>query len=150
MAKHRRYSKKRTQKGGLVNNDKQILRDLGFTENDINYIFGRHRNMQIDFFFNSVNGIPGSQFYPHPKAPSQVMRELRDEGDFTDEEDSSSFVVAEGIRKSKRRTKKQKKTRKHKRRQYGGNMTVTEDLSPQNYKDDEYNQIKNLQLYPKQ
>jgi hypothetical protein len=52
---------------------------------------------------------------------------------------------------NKRKTKKSKKTRKNrKRRQYGGNMTVTEDLDLQNYKDDEYNQMKNLGLYPKQ
>jgi hypothetical protein len=142
MAKHRRYSKKRIQKGGLINTDKQTLRDLGFTENDINYIFGRHKNMPIEFFINSVNGIPGNQFYPHPQTSQEIMERLRDEGDYTDEEYSSMSDMGEGIHKhkkrqtNKRKTKKSKKTRKHrKRRQYGGIVGETTTTS---YIENEY------------
>jgi|688.fasta_scaffold1441992_1 hypothetical protein len=131
MAKHRRYSRKRIQKGGLINTDKQTLRDLGFTENDINYIFGRHKNMQIEFFINSVNGIPGNEFYPHPQTPQEIMERLRDEGDYTDEDTDNSDMDG-GKRRYKRRTtnkrktKKSKKTRKHrKRRQRGGDGFTT-------------------------
>jgi hypothetical protein len=114
MSKHRRYSRKRIQKGGLINTDKQTLRDLGFTENDINYIFGRHKNMQIEFFINSVNGIPGNEFYPHPQTPQEIMERLRDEGDY------------KRRTTNKRKTKKSKKTRKHrKRRQRGGDGFTT-------------------------
>jgi hypothetical protein len=131
MAKHKRYSRKRIQKGGLINTDKQTLRDLGFTENDINYIFGRHKNMQIEFFINSVNGIPGNEFYPHPQTPQEIMERLRDEGDYTDEDTDNSDMDG-GKRRYKRRTtnkrktKKSKKTRKHrKRRQRGGDGFTT-------------------------
>ena len=154
MAKHRRYSRKRIQKGGLINTDKQTLRDLGFTENDINYIFGRHKNMQIEFFINSVNGIPGNEFYPHPQTPQEIMERLRDEGDYTDEDTDNSDMDG-GKRRYKRRTtnkrktKKSKKTRKHrKRRQRGGDgFTTSITTNPIAYKEDEYDQFKNALNY---
>jgi hypothetical protein len=134
MAKHRRYSRKRIQKGGLINTDKQTLRDLGFTENDINYIFGRHKNMQIEFFINSVNGIPGNEFYPHPQTPQEIMERLRDEGDYTDEDIDNSDMDG-GKRRYKRRTtnkrktKKSKKTRKNRKRRQRGGYGFTTSLS---------------------
>jgi hypothetical protein len=139
MAKHRRYSRQRAQKGGLVDGDRQTLLGLGFTEDDINYIFARHKNMPIEFFINSVNGIPGNQFYPHPQTPQEIMERLRDEGDDTDPEysDTDNSVMDGGKRRYKRRTtnkrktnkrnlKKSKKTRKHrKRKHYGGGFTTS-------------------------
>lgn len=136
MTKNRRYSrrrhsKRRSQKGGrLVDADKDTLRQLGFTENDIKYIFGHYDNMHIDFFINAVNSVPGSHWYSAPQTPQQIMERLREEGDFTDVEQTPTPDDINGG--SRRKIKKQKKTRKHKkRRQRGGNgftTVVTDEL----------------------
>jgi len=151
MAKHRRYSKKRSQKGGLVDSDRQTLLDLGFTQDDINYIFSRHSNIAIEFFINSVNSVPNSFFYPHPQTPQQIMERLREEGDYTDAEDSD---IDGGKRKNKRRKtnkrktnkRKSKKTRKHRKRNYYGGAFTTSVDTPLTENKENYEQYVRLGL----
>jgi len=88
MTKHRRYSRKRNHKkqrrasrkmkGGLAENDRQALLGLGFTEQQVNYLFDEHPDMDIAFFENSVNGIPGNQFFPQPQTPDAIIANLQE------------------------------------------------------------------------
>ncbi len=199
-------------RGGVGQENIGTLQQLGFNQEQIDYLLETHPDMDVVFLQNSVNGVPNSIFFPNPQNPDQIItalqaidadidnaneslnttRDLMSQysnnsnnsnnslnnsgfsnissipGDsdneimdisFDSNTDTTPDTTPESIggkrrtlsKQNKRKTKKSKKTRKHrKRRQRGGNMTVTEDLTLQNYKDDEYNQMKDLRLYSKQ
>ena len=131
----RRQTKKsrrpRHQKGGFVDADRARLTELGFSEQDINYLFEQNPDMMIEFFENSVNPPPNNPFFPAPQTPAAIMAAIRenDAQDFepvpnieevdpdegvTDNEFSQSYGGRRRRRTNKRRT--HKKIRTHKRR----------------------------------
>jgi hypothetical protein len=128
----------RNQKGGLVDTDRARLIQLGFSEQDINYLFEQNPDMMIDFFENSVNPPPNNPFFPSPQTPVAIMAAIRenDAQDFgpvpnieevdpdegvTDNEFSQSYGGRKMRRTHKRirthkRSRMHKKSRTHKRR----------------------------------
>ena len=122
---------RKSQKGGLVDEDRNRLADIGFSEEDINYLFEHNPNMAIDFFENAVNPSGNNPFFPEPQTPAQIMVSIRenDAQDFgpdeteldegvTDNEFSQSYGGRKKRRTKRRRTNKRRtnKRRTNKRR----------------------------------
>jgi len=107
MAKHKRYSRKRSQrrnrrvsrkmKGGLVETDRNILLGLGFTQQQVDYLFAEHPDIMIEFFQNSVNGVPGNQFFPEAQTPDQIIAALQAIDADIDNADESLNTTREAI-----------------------------------------------------
>ena len=107
MAKHRRYSRKRGQrrnrrasrkmKGGVGQEDVVTLEQLRFNPVQIEYLLQNHPDMDIVFLQNSVNGVPGSQFFSIPQTPDQIITTLQAIDADTDNVDDSLNTTREAI-----------------------------------------------------
>lgn len=156
MAKHRTQRRKRQKKrvrksrryrkkmyGGLVDTDRQVLVNLGFTDQDINYLYNNHGDMDILFFQNSVNGVPGNMFYENPQTPAQIMEGLRNINDEVLQADGafseSGYTTSEtiGSQGGKKRTKRRYRSR-------GGGFTVSEENEPYSYLDQREISMSNM------
>ena len=58
--------------------DRNELSELGFNENQIEYLLAFHDDMDIQFFRNSIRGVPNSPFFSQPKTPAEIIRRLRE------------------------------------------------------------------------
>ena len=78
MTRHRRQSKRssRQMRGGLVETDRQILTGLGFSQEQITYLFAHNPDMQIDFIQNSINPPPNNPFFIEAQTPQQFMTDI--------------------------------------------------------------------------
>ncbi len=116
----------RSQKGGLIDADRVRLTELGFSEQDINYLFEQNPDMMIDFFENSVNPPPNNPFFPSPQTPVAIMAAIRenDAQDFgpvpnIEEVDPDEGVTDNEFSQSyggRRMRRTYKRSRTHKRR----------------------------------
>jgi len=86
MARHRRQSKRRTynknrrssrkMRGGVAETDRQALTNLGFTEQNINYLIANNPNMLLEFVQNSINPPPNNPFFTESQTPAQFMTDI--------------------------------------------------------------------------
>ena len=92
MTRHRRHNKRssRKMKGGVVEDDRRTLKDLGFTNRNINYLFAHNPDMPIEFFQNSRNPPPNNRFYTEEQTPRQIMAEIRNNNESIDNTDTDS------------------------------------------------------------
>lgn len=107
MAKHKRYSRKRSQRrnrrasrkmiGGLVENDRDILQGLGFTQEQIDYLFQQHPDMMVEFFQNSINPPPNNPFFSEQQTPEQIITALQAIDDDIDNADETLNTTRESI-----------------------------------------------------
>ena len=107
MAKHKRYSRKRSQRrnrraskkmrGGLVENDRDILQGLGFTQEQIDYLFQQHPDMMVEFFQNSINPPPNNPFFSEQQTPEQIITALQAIDDDIDNVDETLNTTRESI-----------------------------------------------------
>lgn len=107
MVKHRIYSRKRSQRrnrrgsrkmrGGVGQEDVAILQQLGFNEENIEYLLQTHPDMDIVFLQNSINGVPNSIFFPNPQTPDQIITALQSIDADIDNVDDSLNTTREAI-----------------------------------------------------
>lgn len=137
--------------GGVGQNDVHILQQLGFNNEQINYLITQHPDMDILFLQNSVNGVPGNLFFENPKTPDQIIQELQDNDDDINNQNNNmnngnnpmNNPVGGKRRSNKRKTRK---TRKYgKRRQHGGGFTTSISTPLKETKND-YNTYVKLNL----
>jgi hypothetical protein len=87
MARHRRQTKRRTNnkhrrssrkmRGGVGEDDRQALLDLGFTEADINYLLQNNPRMSVEIFRNAINPPTSSPFYNEKQTAEEMMESIR-------------------------------------------------------------------------
>ena len=86
MAKHRRYSRRsqrrnrrvsKKMRGGIGVDDTAVLEELGFNAEQIAYLLQNHPNIDILFFQNAINGVPGNIFFQNPQNPDDLIAELQ-------------------------------------------------------------------------
>lgn len=170
MARHSRHNKRRSYKrnrrssrkmrGGVGEDDRQALLDLGFTEADINYLLQNNPRMSVEIFRNAINPPTSSPFYNEKQTAEEMMEGIRKNNESIYESEafetppkpskrprfeenvyepdisttptnlSRSFG---GKRKSKRRTSIKK--RNTRRQQGGKGFTTQEEFSPLAYED---------------
>jgi hypothetical protein len=82
-------------RGGLVETDRQVLTGLGFTDEQINYLFANNPDMMIEFFQNSINPPPGNPFYTEAQTPDQIIQSLVDINNEYDGNNSEGHTTAE-------------------------------------------------------
>jgi len=98
---HRRSSRK--MRGGLVETDRQVLTGLGFTDEQINYLFANNPDMMIEFFQNSINppldasGNPSNHFFTEAQTPDQIIHSLQQINDDYDGNNSEGNTTHEAI-----------------------------------------------------
>ena len=163
-------SKSMKQKGGITNNDIQTLLNLGFSQDDIQYLIQNNGDIDVTYFQNAVNSVPNNPFFSQPRSPQQIMDDLRninainyeqpvsldnnlEEGN-TDSEYSSlgfggknkrSRRTSKRSRVTSKRGKKVSKTKKYKK---GGNgFTTSEDTMIE--EDDKLYKEMNELAFPK-
>jgi hypothetical protein len=99
MSRQKRYTKRRRSsmkmRGGLVETDRQVLTGLGFTDEQINYLFANNPDMMIEFFQNSINPPPGNPFYTEAQTPDQIIQSLVDINNEYDGNNSEGHTTAE-------------------------------------------------------
>jgi hypothetical protein len=86
MAKHRKYSRRsqrrnrrasKKMRGGIGVDDTAVLEELGFNAEQIAYLLQNHPNIDILFFQNAINGVPGNIFFQNPQNPDDLIAELQ-------------------------------------------------------------------------
>jgi hypothetical protein len=82
-------------RGGLVDTDRQVLAGLGFTEEQINYLFANNPDMMIEFFQNSINPPPGNPFYTEAQTPAQIIQSLVEINNEYDGDNSEGHTTGE-------------------------------------------------------
>jgi hypothetical protein len=116
----------------LVDADRARLTELGFTEQDINYLFEQNPDMMIEFFENSVNPPPNNPFFPVPQTPAAIMTAIRenDAQDFGPVTNIEEVDQDEGVTDNEfsqsyggRRRRTHKRRRSHKRRTHKRSRT---------------------------
>jgi hypothetical protein len=170
--KNNKSRKNTLQKGGITNNDRQSMISLGFTDQDIQYILDNNNEIDITYFQNAVNSVPGNPFFLEPRSAHDIMNELREineinpdepaslnlEEDNTDSEWGSQSIGVGGKNRQTRTTRQIKNTRKNRktrktrmtrsRKQYGGNGFTTSADTMIEEDDKEYKEMNEL-AFPK-
>jgi len=167
MARHSRYNKRRSYKrnrrssrkmrGGVGEEDRQALLDLGFTEADINYLLQNNPRMSVEIFRNDIDPPTSSPFYNEKQTAKEMMEGIRKNNESINESEAfetppkpskrarleenvyepnisaTPNKLFGGKRKSKRRTSR--RTRKTRRQKGGKGFTTQEEFSPLAYED---------------
>lgn len=87
MARHSRHSKKRSynrnrrtsrkMRGGVGEEDRQELLDLGFKPEDIDYLFQHNPRMSVEIFRNAIDPPTSSPFYNEKQTAEEMMEGIR-------------------------------------------------------------------------
>ena len=153
--KNRRTSRK--MRGGVGEEDKQSLLELGFKPEDIDYLFQHNPNMSVEIFRNAIDPPTSSPFYNEKQTAEEMMEGIRKNNESINESEAfetppkpskrprleenvyepnisaTPNKLFGGKRKSKRRTSR--RTRKTRRQQGGKGFTTQEEFSPLAYVD---------------
>jgi len=73
--RNRRTSRK--MRGGVGEEDKQALLDLGFKPEDIDYLFQHNPNMSVEIFRNAIDPPTSSPFYNEKQTAEEMMAGIR-------------------------------------------------------------------------
>ena len=156
--KNRRASRK--MRGGVGEDDRQALLELGFKPEDIDYLLQNNPNMSVEIFRNAIDPPTSSLFYNEKQTAEEIMEGIRknnesineleafetppkpskrprlEENDYEPNISATPNKLFGGKRKSKRRTStKTRKTRKTRRQQGGKGFTTEEEINPLAYID---------------
>jgi len=169
MARHRRQTKRRSynrnrrtsrkMRGGVGEDDRQALLDLGFTEADINYLLQNNPRMSVEIFRNAIDPPTSSPFYNEKQTAEEMMEGIRKNNESINESEAfetppkpskkprlegndyepnisaTPNKLFGGKRKSKRRTSIKKRKTRNRRQQGGKGFTTEEEFSPLAYVD---------------
>ncbi len=84
--KNRRASRK--MRGGVGEDDRQALLELGFKPEDIDYLLQNNPNMSVEIFRNAIDPPTSSPFYNEKQTAQEIMASIRKDNETINESEA--------------------------------------------------------------